>query len=315
MSRNLLLLFLNLHSIGLSQSSSQVCKRRSFISFVSSVGAGIFARSVSAVHQMSERTPAAYVPHGGGPLPILGEESHLELAAWLKSFAATYLTKPPKTILVISAHWEENVPTLLSSPAPPLYYDYGGFPAETYKLNYPAQNNLTLVERISGLLKSSNIDHKMDSSRGYDHGVFIPLLLMFPNANIPVVQISLIKNFDPMAHYELGRALSPLRNEGVLIIGSGMSFHNMRGFSDSGNKHSEPFHAYLNQALLYDDPETKLKKIMNWTQAPDARKCHPREEHLMPLMVVLGAAGTDAKVLEAFNGKVINVKCSGYVFE
>jgi aromatic ring-opening dioxygenase catalytic subunit (LigB family) len=132
---------------------------------------------------------------------------------------------------------------------------------------------------------------------------------------MPYLQISLVKSLDPKAHYELGKALSPLRDEGVLILGSGMSFHNMRGFRDTGNEYSIPFHDYLNQALLRDEPETKLKKILNWTQAPEARNCHPREEHLIPLMVVLGAAGTEAKVTEAFDGKVINVKCSGYIFQ
>ena len=139
---------------------------------------------------MTERTPAAYVPHGGGPLPIIGDKAHAELTAWLQSFAKTYLTKPPKTILVVSAHWEESVPTILSNPQPPLYYDYGGFPKETYNLNYPAKNDLQVIERIGGLLKSSNIEYKLDSKRGYDHGVFIPLLLMFPEANIPVVEVS-----------------------------------------------------------------------------------------------------------------------------
>jgi aromatic ring-opening dioxygenase catalytic subunit (LigB family) len=143
---------------------------------------------------MSDRTPAAYIPHGGGPLPILGEASHLELAAWLKTFAKTYLPKPPTSIIVISAHWEANVPTILCNPEPPLYYDYYGFPKESYDLKYPAKNNVKLVERISGLLKSNSIEHKLDPERGYDHGVFIPLLLMYPQANIPVVQVGLIGN-------------------------------------------------------------------------------------------------------------------------
>lgn len=237
--------------------------------------------------------PTVYLFHGGGPFPLTQEPSQLSIRKFLKEIPKTLPI--PKTILLISAHWEASPVRILSKKEPNLYYDYYGFPKELYNFKYPIKNDLNLVDKITSIFEKNSIAYKLDDTRDYDHGVFVPLLLMYPEANIPVVQISLVKGLDVETHLKIGEALAPLRNEEVLIIGSGSSFHGF--FLDVKKKeltkHSENFDSYLEDVCLNKNytPNERKKKLIEWKKAPSAKYAHPREEHLLPLMVNVGAAG------------------------
>jgi len=210
---------------------------------------------------------------------------------FLKNVAST-LPARPSAIVVVSAHWLEPAFSVTSGRQPDLFYDYYGFPPHTYELRYPAPGEPQLAARIAGLLDQAQLPARQDPSRGFDHGMFIPLKLMFPDADIPAVQLSLRHDLDPQAHLDAGRALAALRDEGVLIVGSGMSFHNMRGYGDPRfGPISDTFDAWLT-ATVEADPPTRAQGLAHWDQAPSAPLCHPprAEEHLLPLRVVAGAA-------------------------
>jgi aromatic ring-opening dioxygenase catalytic subunit (LigB family) len=183
------------------------------------------------------RLPTLFAAHGGGPLPVLGDASHAGLTRWLRQWPAAALpTTKPSALLVISAHWEEAQPTVTSSPHPSLIYDYSGFPPAAYQLKYPAPGSPRLAQRVAALLAAAGMPCKTDAARGLDHGTFIPLMLSFPEASIPVVQLSLMTSLDPEEHVRLGEALAPLRDDGVLIFASGLSFHNMGAFGAAMRK-------------------------------------------------------------------------------
>ena len=242
------------------------------------------------------RMPTVYIPHGGGPCffmdwnpPGMWDEMGAYLRRLPDDIGAT-----PTAMVVVSAHWEADDFTVQTKPAPGLFYDYYGFPPHTYVLSWPAAGNAVLAARIQALAATAGIAVAADDARDYDHGVFIPMLLAWPEARIPTIALSLKKGLDAAAHLALGRALAPLRDEGVLILGSGMSYHNLRHLmqrdSDGGTRHiSHDFDAWL-QATVAGDRQG----LAAWRSAPNARACHPREEHLLPLMVVAGAAGDDA---------------------
>ncbi|MFI5307716.1 MAG: DODA-type extradiol aromatic ring-opening family dioxygenase [Polyangiales bacterium] len=261
------------------------------------------------------RMPVVYLPHGGGPwpfveLPMWGHDEVAALAQYLGTLEQQ-LGGRPEAVLVISAHWEERVPTLMTAPRPPLYYDYYGFPEESYRITWPAPGAPQLAERVKQLLAAAALPVAVDAERGFDHGTFIPLKLTFPKADVPTLQLSLLHSLDPAAHIALGRALAPLRDEGVLIVGSGMSYHNMRGFGTSqGRSVSEVFDAWLREAATAE-PKQRDGLLAQWESAPAARQAHPREEHLLPLMVVAGAAGTDRGKL-GFDGSFGNVRLSAF---
>lgn len=200
----------------------------------------------------------------------------------------------PKAILVISGHWEEPEFTVATSKHPPMVYDYSGFPEHAYHISYPAPGSPVLASRVRVLLSQSGINSKEDPIRGFDHGTFTPLVLMYPNADIPVVQLSMKSNYDPLEHIHLGKAIMPLRAEGVLIIGSGLSYHNMQGFGGNDAKAvSEQFEEWLNETVSEPDVQLRNERLEKWEKAPAARLAHPREDHLIPLMVIAGAAGED----------------------
>jgi aromatic ring-opening dioxygenase catalytic subunit (LigB family) len=201
----------------------------------------------------------------------------------------------PNAIVVVSAHWEESAFSVTSLARPPLLYDYYGFPAHTYQLEYPAPGAPALAERIVDLLIAAGLPARPDAARGLDHGVFIPLMLMYPAADIPVVQVSLKTGLDPQSHIAAGRALAALRDEGVLLLGSGMSFHNMPGFFHGGfDAPSRSFDTWLERAASAE-PAVRDALLDTWDQAPGARASHPREEHLLPMMVMAGASGRPGK--------------------
>jgi aromatic ring-opening dioxygenase catalytic subunit (LigB family) len=244
------------------------------------------------------KLPTFYVPHGGGPCFFMEwtmgpRDTWDRLAGWLRSLDSLLPARPEK-LLVVSAHWEATVPTVTSSPAPPLLYDYSGFPPHTYELTWPAPGSPELAARVRVLLSGAGVESSEESKRGFDHGVFVPLKVAYPEAHLPTVQLSLRAGLDPGAHLAIGRALAPLREEGVLIVGSGMSYHNMRAFmSPAALSDSERFDAWLERTVAAVPP-ARDAELAGWEKAPSARQCHPREEHLMPLMVVAGAAGMDA---------------------
>jgi aromatic ring-opening dioxygenase catalytic subunit (LigB family) len=245
----------------------------------------------------------------------MGDPSHDEIVAYLRGVEAS--SSRPSAILVVSAHWECPNPTLTSAATPPLLYDYYGFPPETYELEYRAPGDPGLAEKVAGLLTGAGFDPILDPDRGFDHGMFVPLLLMYPDAAIPVVQLSLLADLDPARHIEMGAAIAPVLDEGVMILGSGLSFHNMNAFgpanpasgSDSDN---EAFDSWLEETIT-DTTLTEVdrkQRLTDWAQAPAARYNHPREEHLLPLHVCYGAGNGPAT--RVFDGRVLEKKVAAY---
>lgn len=241
------------------------------------------------------RFPVFFISHGGGPWSYIDglREQYAVTETALKNLPRT-LPERPRAILVISGHWEAPVFTVSTSEHPPTIYDYSGFPEHTYHIKYPAPGSPTLAARVQTLLGEAGIESAADPERGFDHGTFVPLGLMYPAADVPVVLLSLKSNYDPAEHIRAGQALQPLRDEGVLIIGSGLNYHNMRGFNRADAMDvSVQFEHYLHEAMT-SAPQQRLQKLVDWEQAPFARLAHPREDHLIPLMVAAGAAGEDA---------------------
>jgi aromatic ring-opening dioxygenase catalytic subunit (LigB family) len=246
------------------------------------------------------RMPTLYIPHGGGPSFFMkdglgGKGVWDAQADYLRGLAAS-LGQKPKAVLVVSAHWEEPRPTVNVQAKPSLLFDYYGFPEETYRLRYPVPGEPALAERVRDLLTGAGIDAREEKARGLDHGVFIPFLLIYPEADIPIVELSLVQGLDARTHLAIGRALAPLRDEGVLIVGSGMSYHNLRAMmsgNGNGDESSRRFDAWLTETLEDADTDVRDAKLIDWTEAPHALASHPRAEHLLPLHVAAGAAGAD----------------------
>ena len=241
-----------------------------------------------------------YLSHGGGPLPILGDPGHKAMVDFMKELPIQL--KKPEAILVVSAHWEEPVATLLGAKNPPMLYDYYGFPEQAYKITYPAPGNPELAERIVEMAKMNNLSARIDSQRGFDHGLFIPLKLMYPEADIPVIQLSLVRGLNPAAHIALGKALRELLNENILVIGSGFSFHNQNAFfrraADESDAQNDAFQNWLIETCTGPISQSERElRLIEWEKAPNARYCHPREEHLLPLHVCQGMANKPAKVI------------------
>lgn len=264
------------------------------------------------------RMPAIYLPHGGGPWPFVELGSFVKpgevqpLAEYLRGLV-TSLPHRPRALVVVSAHWEAKVPTVMTSPRPPILYDYYGFPPESYAITWPAPGSPELAARVRKLLEAAGMATAEDGARGFDHGTFIPLKLSFPDADVPTIQLSLEESLDPRRHLAIGRALAPLRDEGVLLVGSGMSYHNMRGFNHAqGQADAEVFDAWLQRAATSESGDRDAA-LAAWAAAPLARRAHPREEHLLPLMVVAGAAGADRGRV-TYTGKFGGVRISAVHF-
>ena len=241
------------------------------------------------------RMPVFFLSHGGGPWPYIDgmREQYAQTTRVFSSLPAQLPAKPT-AILVITGHWEAPAFTLSTSAKPPMEYDYHGFPAHTYQISYPAPGSPQLAARIASLLTESGIATQSDAQRGFDHGTFVPVGLMYPDADVPIVMLSLKASYDAQEHIQLGQALQPLRDEGVLIIGSGLTYHNMRGFGrDESTPFALAFERYLHGAIEQQDSAERNRLLAHWEQAPSARQAHPREDHLLPLMVVAGAAGED----------------------
>ena len=263
---------------------------------------------------MTTLMPVVYIPHGGGPLPLMDDPGHQRLAAFLRDLPSHLA--PPTAIVVISAHWETPEVRVTASAAPDMIFDYYNFPPQTYEYRYPAPGAPALAGEIVDALKRAGIKADLDYTRGYDHGTFVPLMLMYPNADIPVVQVSMLDSLDPRAHIELGRALAWLREQGVMILGSGMSFHNMRAFFSQDPSvlvKSQEFDNWLSESLMKSD-ETD-ERLANWEVAPRARYSHPREEHLLPLLVCYGAASASINTPEIpFNEPLLGAEVSSVIW-
>jgi len=238
--------------------------------------------------------PTLFLSHGGGPWPYV-ESMRAQFAVTEREFRQLPQRLPtkPRALLVATGHWEADQFTVSTAERPPVEYDYYGFPAHTYQIKYPAPGSPALAARVSQLLNTAGFKTQSDPGRGFDHGTFVPAMLMYPHADVPIVMLSLKRSYDAAEHIRLGQTLAPLRDEGVLIIGSGLSYHNMQGF---GRREStavaEAFESYLNTAVTAD-PRRRNQMLIDWQSAPLARAAHPREDHLIPLMLVAGAAGED----------------------
>ena len=260
------------------------------------------------------RMPSLYLPHGGGPAFFM-RDGMRDMFRPMEAFLAqvhTQLPVKPSAILVVTAHWEADVATFTGAAQPELIYDYYGFPPETYSLSYRAPGAPALADRAAALLGAAGIAAKVDASYGWDHGVFIPLKVMFPLAEIPVLAMSLKAGLDPSAHVAMGAALRPLREEGVLIMGSGMSYHNLRSFGSGGGQASQQFDDWLSSALAGDTAQ-RAEALAQWSRAPSGRAAHPREEHLLPLMVASGAGG-DSPAEKIWSGAVGDSRVSAWAF-
>lgn len=257
--------------------------------------------------------PSFFIPHGGGPCFFMPDPAGIwtGMERFLKGLAAT-LPERPKAIIVVSGHWETSGFALTSAANPPLIYDYGGFPPDTYQLRYDAPGAPGLATRAARLLQDAGLKAAVDATRGLDHGVFIPLKVAFPDADIPLIEMSVDKDLDPALHLAAGRALAALRDEGVLILGSGMSFHNMRGYGDPrSTAASQAFDDWLTHAV--EQPgAARAKALADWASAPGGRFSHPREEHLLPLMVAAGASELPGE--RVYGELVLETAISGFRF-
>jgi 4,5-DOPA dioxygenase extradiol len=257
-----------------------------------------------------------FLSHGGGPLPLLSDPQHLEMVNCLNNIAKKI--PKPSAIIVISAHWEEDIPTITSGSAPDLIYDYYGFPEASYNIKYPCKGNPTLATHIHNALKKEGIQSKLDAQRGFDHGLFIPLKIMYPLADIPCVQISLMSHLNPDKHIHIGHVLQQIDTDNLLIIGSGSSFHNMNAFfspeDDESNNKNIDFENWLLETIgntELTENERRLR-LSNWKKSPSATYCHPREEHLLPLHVCYGVTQTACK--ESFSINILGKKMSLYLW-
>jgi aromatic ring-opening dioxygenase catalytic subunit (LigB family) len=270
----------------------------------------------------SSRLPTLFVPHGGGPCffiepadipPGVPKDLWHPMEKYLRGVDAT-VGKRPKAAVVVSAHWMTPHATIGNAARHELYYDYYGFPAYTYALDYKPQGAPDVAGRVAELLGQAGIKSDMDDKRGIDHGVFVPLMLIYPDADVPIVPLSLRQDLDPAAHIAIGAALEKLRDEDVLIIATGMSFHNMRALRNpSAGGESRVFDDWLGAAVESPNAADRNQALANWQSAPGARFAHPQEEHLIPLMVAAGAAGED-RGHRNFSVPLGEIAMSGFIF-
>ena len=239
---------------------------------------------------MNNRLPTYFISHGGGPWPWLPDMAR-QLAPLAQSLSRMpeEIGERPKAVLMISGHWETEAFSVMSAAQPPMVYDYYNFPAHTYEITYPAPGAPALAAKVEEMISSAGLPARQDAEMGFDHGTFVPMALMYPEADMPLFQVSMRHNYDPAEHFALGRALAPLRDEGVLIVGSGLSYHNLSLFGPGAKEPSTVFDSWLTETLS-QPPEQRRQSIMAWEKAPLARVCHAKEDHLVPLFAALGAA-------------------------
>ncbi len=234
--------------------------------------------------------PSIFISHGAPDLPLQSGAA----PDFLKQLSRSIPT--PKAILVISAHWNTHQPAVGMAANPRTIHDFSGFPEALYRMNYPAPGAIDLAQRVVGLLTLTGIGCGVDSDYGLDHGAWVPLILAYPAANIPVTQLSIQPHLSPAHHFWLGQALAPLRDEGILILASGSATHNLQALNPNGNiapsRQAKEFVDWLTKSIESGDTEQLLEYR---SLAPHAVYNHPSEEHLLPLFVAMGAAGKNAK--------------------
>jgi aromatic ring-opening dioxygenase catalytic subunit (LigB family) len=257
-----------------------------------------------------------FLSHGGGPLPLLGHQGHIEMVQTLQHISSRI--NKPSAIIVVSAHWEEDIPTVTSGAKPSLIYDYYGFPDESYDIQYPCPAEPLLARYVQQLLSCAGINAGQDEQRGFDHGLFVPLKIMYPAADIPCIQLSLVKSLDPAEHINIGKVLADIKHDELLVIGSGFSFHNLSAFFAPVTNDSKIMNESFEQWLIDTcsnssiDESERAGRLENWQQAPYARYCHPREEHLLPLHVCYGVTQTPCN--KYYELHILNRKSSIYLW-
>lgn len=257
-----------------------------------------------------------FVSHGGGPLPLLGDPGHADMIRCMAKLSRH--VRRPQAIVVVSAHWEADVPSLTSAAQPGLIYDYSGFPPESYALEYPAPGAPALATRLDHALREAGFAPRLDSQRGFDHGLFVPLKMLFPQADIPCIQVSLMSSLDAAAHYALGVALGRALDPEILLLGSGFSFHNLRAFFTRANEQQREWNLEFEAWLIETCSSEALReaqrqaRLVDWATAPGARFCHPREEHLLPIHVCAGAARRPCS--RVFELQIMGLKSSMYLW-
>lgn len=250
-------------------------------------------------------------------MPLLGDPGHANLNRFLRDYPASI--DKPDAIVVISAHWEEARIGITAAAAPPLLFDYNGFPPETYAYRYPAPGHPQLAARVHELLQQAGIDSRLDAERGFDHGLFVPLLIMYPDADIPCIQVSLSASLDAGLHVRMGQALAELKTQNLLLLGSGFSFHNMRALiakrDDAADLQNQAFEEWLAQTCTAEflPEQERERRLVDWQAAPHARYCHPREEHLLPLQVCYGIGHSAAR--KVFQEPVAGFIASAYQWD
>ena len=244
-------------------------------------------------------------------MPVLGDPGHADMIGYLRGLQSQIGT--PSAIIMVSAHWEFPKPRITSSPQPDLYFDYYGFPPETYEYTYGAPGSPELAQRLFETLTAAGLEPELDDTRGFDHGMFIPMMLMYPDGSVPVVQVSLLDGLDAESHIALGEALRSLTDDDVLVIGSGMSYHNMGGFGGAADPANIEFDAWLEDVCTASGEESARREaLVDWASTPSARENHPREEHLVPLHVCYGVGGGAA--LRHFEGQVMGKLVAAYLW-
>ena len=241
----------------------------------------------------AERLPTYAISHGGGPWPWIKDLWPVDWEPLESALAAIpgELDSTPRAVLMVTAHWEASVFTVQTNPTPGMIYDYTGFPDFTYSIRYPAPGAPEIADQVMALLRDAGLPHAADPDRGFDHGTFAPMKAIYPDADMPTVQLSIRRDFDPAAHLALGRALAPLRDDGVLIVGSGFpSFHDLSKIGPEAIEPSKLFDTWLTETMVDHSGPARSARLLDWAAAPAARIAHPREDHLVPLLVAVGAA-------------------------
>ncbi len=243
------------------------------------------------------RLPTYAIAHGGGPWPWAKDAMGVDWQPLEDALAAipAEVGTTPRAILMISAHWETPAFRLQTSPQPPMLYDYWGFPEHTYDVQYPAPGAPDVAAEVTAALEAHGIATSDDPDRGFDHGTFVPMHVMYPHADVPLVQLSIRQDYDPAAHLAVGRALAPLRDRGILIVASGLpSYHDLSHMGPASQTASREFDAWLTETMVQHSGEARSSRLLEWDRAPSARQAHPREDHFIPLLVAVGAAEDDA---------------------
>jgi 4,5-DOPA dioxygenase extradiol len=251
---------------------------------------------------MNVRLPSLFISHGS---PMHAIEAGAAGKAWrLVADEINAAYGKPRAILMASAHWETNIPMVTGTATPKTIHDFGGFPEALYRIQYRARGDAALAERTQTLLKAADICAGIDAHRGLDHGAWSPLLHMYPNADIPVVQLAMQSDRGARHHLALGRALQSLRDEGVLIVGSGHMTHNLRDFfSHQGQTGVAAYAAEFRNWVDTRIQERRLEELADWNvQAPAALRAHPSAEHFLPLFIALGAAGDNYATRTLYSG-------------